>query len=222
MIISAKHADISNSDNIVIYDLNMTIDEGDFVYITGKVGTGKSSIFRAFTAQTKPVSGELIVNGYNLNKLKSRDIPKLRRSIGVVFQDLQLLNDRNVHDNLSFVLRATGWKKEAEIEKRINDVLNMVGVSTKSHKYPYQLSGGEQQRVCIERSILNEPKIILADEPTASLDKDTAESIMILFDKLNKELNTAIIIITHDNDIIRRHPGKIYHCENESCILKDA
>ena len=218
MIVSARHADISNSDNIVIYDLNMEIREGDFIYITGKVGSGKTSIFRSFIAEYPPEAGELRVCSYDLTHIKQKDIPLLRRKIGVVFQDLQLLSDRNVHDNLSFVLKATGWKKEAEIEKRIEEVLSLTGMNTKSHRFPHQLSGGEQQRVCIARALLNDPQIILADEPTGSLDRDTAEGIMQLFEEVNRK-GTAIVIITHDRALIERHPATLYICENESCHL---
>ncbi|MGM9788201.1 MAG: cell division ATP-binding protein FtsE [Candidatus Cryptobacteroides sp.] len=216
MIVSARHADITNSDNIVIYDLNMEIREGDFIYITGKVGSGKTSIFRSLIAEYPPAAGELRVCSLDLNKIRQKDIPLLRRRIGVVFQDLQLLSDRNVHDNLSFVLKATGWKKEAEMEKRIEEVLTLTGMNTKSHRFPHQLSGGEQQRVCIARALLNDPEIILADEPTGSLDRDTAEGIMQLFEEVNRK-GTAIVIITHDLSLIEKHPATLYICENESC-----
>ena len=219
MIISARHADITNTENIVIYDFNMKVDKGDFIYITGKVGSGKTSIFRAFTAQTPLSGGELSVCGYDLSRIKNREIPYLRRKLGVVFQDLQLLKDKSVYDNLDFVLRATGWKKTADKQSRIDEVLDMVGMSTKAHKFPYQLSGGEQQRICIARALLNSPEIILADEPTGNLDYDTAEGIMQLFSTLNQTQGTAIVMITHDRGIIERHPGKIYICENESCKL---
>ncbi len=217
MIISAKHADITNSEEIVIYDFNMDVEEGDFIYITGKVGSGKTSIFRTFTAQTPLSSGECTVCGYDLKHIKSKDIPHLRRKMGVVFQDLQLLKEKSVHDNLEFVLKATGWKKDTAREERIDEVLSLVGMSTKAHKFPYQLSGGEQQRICIARALLNNPKIILADEPTGNLDYDTAEGIMQLFESLNHDQNTAIVMITHDRGIIERHPGKVYICQDETC-----
>lgn len=216
MIVRARHADITNSANIVIYDLNMEINEGDFIYITGKVGSGKTSIFRSFIAEYPIESGDLEVCSYDMNRIKQKEIPLLRRHIGVVFQDLQLLSDRSIHDNLSFVLKATGWKKEAEMERRIEEVLNLTGMNTKSHRFPHQLSGGEQQRVCIARALLNYPKIILADEPTGSLDQETAEGIMNIFEELNRK-GTAIVLITHDRTLIERHPAKIYVCENESC-----
>lgn len=219
MLVSVKHADINNSDNVILYNVNMEVNEGDFVYITGKVGTGKSSIFRTFTAQNIPSNGSVEVCGYEISKIKGKDIPKLRRKLGVVFQDLQLLKDRNVHDNLSFVLKATGWKKEQDIENRIDEVLSAVGMNTKSHRFPHQLSGGEQQRICIARALLNNPKIILADEPTGNLDFETSESIMSLFEKLNKEQNTAVIMITHDLNLLERHKGIVYVCENENCHL---
>lgn len=219
MLIKVRNADITNSEDIVIYGLNMEVEEGDFIYITGRVGTGKSSVFKTFMAQNPLASGECEVCGFNLKRIKSRNIPRLRLNLGVVFQDLQLLKDRDVHDNLDFVLRATGWKKKADREKRITEVLDQVGMVTKAHRFPQQLSGGEQQRICIARAILNYPKVILADEPTGNLDRETTESIMQLFGRINKEWNTAIIMITHDLSIIERHPGKVYHCDNETCSL---
>ncbi len=222
MIISVKHANISNSEQVVIYDLNMEVNEGDFIYITGKVGTGKTSIFNAFTAQTPVECGRINVCGYDLTRIKSSKIPLLRRKMGVVFQDLQLLKDKTVYDNLDFVLTATGWKRASEKVSRIEEVLSMVGMTNKVHKYPYQLSGGEQQRICIARALLNHPEVILADEPTGNLDYETAEGIMQLFTTLNKEQGTAIVMITHDRGIISRHPGKIYVCENETCTLSDS
>ncbi len=222
MLISARHANITNSEEIVIYDFNMEVNEGDFIYITGKVGSGKTSIFRAFTAQTPLASGKCTVCGYDLMRIKSRDIPRLRRKMGVVFQDLQLLKEKTIHDNLEFVLKATGWKKNAEREQRIDEVLSLVEMSTKAHKFPYQLSGGEQQRICIARALLNSPQIILADEPTGNLDYDTAEGIMQLFESLNRTQNTAIVMITHDRGLIERHPGQVYVCRDETCSLSPA
>lgn len=219
MLINARHANITNSEDVVIYDLNMEVEEGDFIYITGRVGTGKSSIFKTLTAQNTLTTGQCEVCGFDLRHIKSRNIPRLRRNLGVVFQDLQLLKDRTVHDNLAFVLKSTGWKKRSEIEDRITEVLEQVDMVTKAHRFPQQLSGGEQQRVCIARAILNYPKVILADEPTGNLDRETAESIMQLFEKINKEWNTAILMITHDLSLIERHPAKVYNCDNETCEL---
>lgn len=218
MIVSTRHADISNGENIVVYDLNMDIDKGDFIYITGKVGTGKTSIFRTFIAENQPAGGSVCVFGQKIEDIRSREIAALRRKIGVVFQDLQLLKDRNVHDNLEFVLRATGWKDSIRIEDRIREVLNQVGMHTKSHRTPQQLSGGEQQRICIARALLNSPELILADEPTGNLDFETADGIMQLFQRLNREEGTAIVMITHDKSIISRYPATVYVCEKESCI----
>ena len=221
MLISARHADITNSEEIVIYDFNMEVNEGDFIYITGKVGSGKTSIFRTFTAQTPLASGKCTVCGYDLTRIKSRDIPRLRRKMGVVFQDLQLLKEKTVHDNLEFVLKATGWKKNTDREQRIDEVLSLVDMSTKAHKFPYQLSGGEQQRICIARALLNSPQIILADEPTGNLDYDTAEGIMQLFETLNHTQNTAVVMITHDRGLVERHPGQVYVCRDETCTLSN-
>lgn len=217
MIVSARHADISNGENIVVYDLNMDIDKGDFIYITGKVGTGKTSIFRTFIAENLPLGGSVSVCGQKIEEIHSKDIAKLRRKVGVVFQDLQLLKDRNVHDNLEFVLKATGWKDAKRIEEKITEVLEQVGMSTKSHRTPQQLSGGEQQRICIARALLNSPELILADEPTGNLDTETADGIMQLFLRLNREEGTAIAMITHDRTILSRYPATVYVCEKESC-----
>ena len=217
MIISVKHADITNSDTVILYDVNMDINEGDFIYITGKVGTGKTSLFNTFTAQTMPESGKVEVCGYDISSIRTKEIPFLRRKLGIVFQDLQLLKDRTVHDNLSFVLKATGWKKDEAIESRIDEVLAAVGMSTKAHRYPYQLSGGEQQRICIARALLNDPQIILADEPTGNLDEETAEGILKLLSHINKEQGTAIVMVTHNRSICERYPGRIFEIKDEIC-----
>ncbi len=215
-------ADIINGEETVIYSLNMEVGEGDLVYILGKVGSGKTSIIRTMTAENKLSAGEGEVCGYDLRTLRSRDIPYLRRKLGVVFQDFQLLMDRSVHDNLEFVLRATGWKEAARIDKRIEEVLKSVGMETKSHKMPHQLSGGEQQRIAIARSILNSPSLILADEPTGNLDDETATGILELLRRINKEDGTAIVMVTHNRSIVERYPGRVFICKDESCAEDNA
>lgn len=216
-IISFKDADIAGGDNIVIYDMEMDVFPGDFVYIVGKVGTGKTSIIRTIIAETRLGKGEGQVCGYDLGQIQDKDIPFLRRRLGVVFQDFQLLMDRSVEDNLVFVLKATGWKDEKAINDKIKEVLDAVGMTSKAHKMPHQLSGGEQQRVAIARSLLNSPEVILADEPTGNLDNDTAEGIMSLLTKINRERGTAIVMVTHNQAIFEKYRGRIMVCGNESC-----
>ena len=215
-LISFKDADILNGESTVIYGLNMEIMPGDFVYIVGKVGSGKTSIIRTMTAENKLLRGDGEVCGFRLRGIKSRDIPFLRRSLGVVFQDFQLLQDRTVEENLDFVLRATGWKERKAMDQRIMEVLKAVGMETKSHKKPHQLSGGEQQRIAIARALLNQPKVILADEPTGNLDGETADEILQLLRSLN-EAGTAIVMVTHNRAIFEKYPGRVFSCENETC-----
>ena len=215
-LIHFKDADILNGETVVLYNLDMDIRPGDFVYIVGKVGSGKTSIIRTITAENKLLKGEGEACGYNLRTLKKRDIPYLRRSLGVIFQDFQLLTDRSVEANLEFVLRATGWKERSSIDKRIREVLEAVGMSTKAHKMPHQLSGGEQQRIAIARALLNKPKAILADEPTGNLDGETADEILQLLMDLNRE-GTAIVMVTHNRAIFEKYPGRVFSCEGEQC-----
>ena len=215
-LIHFKDADILNGETVVLYNLNMDIMPGDFVYIVGKVGSGKTSIIRTITSENKLLKGEGEACGYNLRTLKKRDIPYLRRSLGVIFQDFQLLTDRSVEANLEFVLRATGWKERYSIDKRIREVLEAVGMGTKAHKMPHQLSGGEQQRIAIARALLNKPKAILADEPTGNLDGETADEILQLLMDLNRE-GTAIVMVTHNRAIFEKYPGRVFSCEGEQC-----
>ena len=215
-LIHFKDADILNGENVVIYGLNMDIMPGDFVYIVGKVGSGKTSIIRTVTAENKLLKGEGNACGFDLRKIRERDIPYLRRSMGVVFQDFQLLTDRSVEANLEFVLRATGWKERGKIDARITEVLEAVGMGTTAHKMPHQLSGGEQPRIAIARALLNRPQAILADEPTGNLDGETAdESLQLLMD-LNQE-GTAIVMVTHNRSIFEKYPGRVFSCETERC-----
>lgn len=216
-IISFRHADINNGEETVIFDLNMDIYPGDFAYIVGKVGSGKTSIIRTITAENSLKSGEGEVCGIKLNGIKEKEIPFLRRKMGVVFQDFQLLMDRTVEDNLEFVLKATGWKRKDEMDKRIKEVLQDVGMETKAHKLPHQLSGGEQQRIAIARSLLNNPFVIVADEPTGNLDNETADGILQLLTKINKEDGTAIVMVTHNRSIFEKYPGRAFVCKDEKC-----
>ena len=215
-LIQFSGADILNGESVVIYGLDMTILPGDFVYIVGKVGTGKTSIIRTMTAENRLLTGEGTVCGFNLRKIRTKDIPKLRRRLGVVFQDFQLLMDRTVEANLEFVLRATGWKDRRTIDARIQEVLEDVGMETKAHKMPHQLSGGEQQRIAIARALLNRPQVIIADEPTGNLDGETADGILKLLRKLNEE-GTAIVMVTHNRSIFERYPGRVFSCSDERC-----
>lgn len=217
-LIIFRKAEILNGENPVIYDLDMEIFPGDLVYIVGRVGTGKTSIIRTITAENPLLKGFGEVCGFKLNGIREKDIPMLRRKIGVVFQDFQLLMDRSVEENLSFVLRATGWKNRDEIDERIAEVLKGVGMSSKSHKMPHQLSGGEQQRIAIARSLLNKPQVLLADEPTGNLDSETAKGILNLMMKINKENGTAIVMVTHNRNIFEKYPGRIFVCKGESCV----
>ena len=216
-IISFRDADILNGEATVIYGLDMDVYPSDFVYVVGKVGTGKTSIIRTIIAENPLVKGSGEVCGYRLNGIKDRDIPYLRRKMGVVFQDFQLLMDRTVEDNLSFVLKATGWKDEEKISERILSVLEAVGMTSKAHKMPYQLSGGEQQRIAIARALLNEPEVIIADEPTGNLDNETADGIMQLLTRINIEKGTAIVMVTHNRQIFEKYPGRVMVCKDETC-----
>ena len=216
-VISFSEADILNGESVVVYGLDMQVLPGQLVYILGKVGSGKTSIFRTVTAENRLGKGSGQVCGFDLARLRSREIPQLRRRLGVIFQDFQLLMDRSVEDNLSFVLKATGWKDKAAVHKRIREVLESVGMQTKAHKMPHQLSGGEQQRIAIARAILNEPEVILADEPTGNLDDETAEGILQLLQQINREKGTAIVMVTHNRSICTRYPGRVFELRDESC-----
>ena len=221
-IISFKDADIVNGEATVIYGLDMDVYPGDFVYIVGKVGTGKTSIIRTIIAENRLGKGEGTVCGYDLKTLRDKDIPYLRRKMGVVFQDFQLLMDRSVRDNLLFVLKATGWKDAEAMDRRIVQVLKAVGMELKAHKMPHQLSGGEQQRIAIARSLLNEPEVIIADEPTGNLDNETADGIMKLLTGINREKGTAVIMVTHNRQIFEKYPGRVMVCRDETCLEQES
>lgn len=214
-IISFSNADIVNGESVVVYGLNMEINDSDIAYIVGKVGTGKTSIIRTIIAENPLTKGEGSVCGYNLRTIQEKDIPFLRRRLGIVFQDFQLLMDRTVYDNLDFVLKATGWKEG--MDRKIREVLQAVGMEHKIHKMPHQLSGGEQQRIAIARALLNDPEAIIADEPTGNLDSETADGILKLLFDINKEKDTAIVMVTHNRSIFENYPGRVFVCRDESC-----
>ncbi|MDE5889603.1 MAG: ATP-binding cassette domain-containing protein [Bacteroidales bacterium] len=216
-VISFRKADIMNGESTVIYGLDMDVYPGDFVYIVGKVGTGKTSIIRTAIAENSLRNGECTVCGFNLKGIREKEIPYLRRKLGVVFQDFQLLMDRSVEENLEFVLKATGWKDKVEISRRIKSVLDSVKMSHKAHKMPHQLSGGEQQRIAIARSLLNSPEVIIADEPTGNLDPETADGIMQLLTGINREQGTAIVMVTHNMNICGEYKGRMMVCKDERC-----
>ena len=216
-----QDVDIMNGDTLILSNVNITINKGEFVYLLGKVGSGKSSIIKTLIAELPLRKGSAEVAGFNLWKIKRGKIPFLRRKIGVVFQDFQPLMDRSVEDNLLFVLEATGWKKRKEMVARVMEVLGMVGLQTKAHKMPHQLSGGEQQRIAIARSLLNDPQVIIADEPTGNLDNETADGIMKLLTGINKEKGTAIVMVTHNRQIFEKYPGRVMVCKDETCSEQD-
>ena len=216
-IIEFRDADISNGDVTIIESLDLSVSEGEFIYLTGKVGSGKTSIIRTVIGENPVTGGTARVGQFDLTQLKKKQIPYLRRKIGVVFQDFQLLMDRTVEDNLRFVLEATDWKDRERIRQRILDVLEAVGMTRKAYKMPHQLSGGEQQRIAIARALLNDPKLILADEPTGNLDGETADGIMRLLLEINRNRGAAIVMVTHNRNIIREYPARVFVCEDNRC-----
>jgi len=195
-------------------DVNFNIGRGEFVYLVGKTGTGKSSLLKTLYGELPLREGKGSVVGFDLTDMDWKKVPYLRRNLGVVFQDFQLLTDRNVHDNLRFVLKATGWKDEHLIEEKINDVLEKVGLKNKGYKMPFEMSGGEQQRVDIARALLNSPKLILADEPTGNLDPETSDEIMQLLIQISKDYGTSVLMATHDFIVINRYPSRMLKTEN--------
>lgn len=213
-IIEFRNADICQREHLVLSNISLEIKTGEFVYFIGKVGTGKTSLIKTMNAELPLEKGEGKVAGFNMAELKPADIPFLRRKLGVVFQDFRLLGDRNVYDNLTFVLKATDWKDEQAIADRANEVLAMVGMTPKSKSMPHQLSGGEQQRVAIARALLNNPEIILADEPTGNLDPQTSMDLMQIFKDLNLEGKT-VVVATHDYPLIRKFPARIITVDDQ-------
>jgi cell division transport system ATP-binding protein len=217
VIIELSDCAIWQQDHLVLTNVNLSISKGEFMYLVGRVGSGKSSLIKTINAQIPLKEGIGLVAGYNLSKLKKRDIPYLRRKIGIVFQDFQLLTDRSVNANLEFVLKATGWKNKHEIDTRIGEVLEKVGLGLKGYKMPHQLSGGEQQRVVIGRALLNDPDIILADEPTGNLDPETSEGILKLLTDISKT-GRAVMFATHNYTLLKKFTARTIKCEDGKLV----
>ena len=211
-MINLQNVTIVNEKNTILTDVNFKVDVGEFVFLIGKTGTGKSSLLKLLYGDLPLHSGQGTIVGFDLDKLKDKEIPLLRRKLGVVFQDFKLLPDRTLFDNLSFVLKATGWKGKTKIKERVAEVLELVNVTSSDQKFPFELSGGEQQRVAIARALLNHPELIIADEPTGNLDPETSQEIMHLFRKLHTG-GISIVMATHDYNMIVKFPGKIFQCD---------
>ncbi|MEO6290065.1 MAG: ATP-binding cassette domain-containing protein [Ginsengibacter sp.] len=212
-IIELRNANIYQGESLILGDVNITVNRGEFVYLVGKTGTGKSSLLKTLYGDLRLKEGEGTVVGYALQSLDWKKVPYLRRNLGVVFQDFQLLTDRNVNENLKFVLKATGWKDHKLMDEKIADVLDKVGLKTKGFKMPFELSGGEQQRVDVARALLNSPRLILADEPTGNLDPETSDEIMQLLFHISKDYGTAIVMATHDYPVINKFPARTIKTE---------
>ncbi|MBE0662629.1 MAG: ATP-binding cassette domain-containing protein [Bacteroidales bacterium] len=212
-VIELNNVSIFQKNILILSQVTLNVEKGEFVYLIGKTGTGKSSLLKVLYADLPVAEGYVNVAGSELATLKRKDIPLLRRKLGIVFQDFQLLTDRSINENLLFVMKATGWKDKREMEKRLQDVLNKVGLGTKGFKLPHQLSGGEQQRVAIARSLINDPEIILADEPTGNLDPETSEGIMDLLFDISRS-GRAVLMATHNYSLIRKYPSRTLKCEN--------
>lgn len=215
-VIDIKSGEIKQNNVTVLKDINIEIGDREFVYLIGKTGSGKSSLLKTLYGELTLSNGSGTVAGFDINQLKRKDIPKLRRSVGIVFQDFQLLTDRSVLKNLLFVMGASGWKDKQAMEKRAKEVLQLVGIESKINAMPFALSGGEQQRVSIARALLNKPKLILADEPTGNLDPETSEEIMRLLLAVSKEEQAAILMATHDMSMVEKYPGRILRVENQT------
>ncbi|MBQ7851701.1 MAG: ATP-binding cassette domain-containing protein [Muribaculaceae bacterium] len=216
-IVNYKNVEILRKEHIVLKNVDFELNQGEFIYLLGKVGSGKSSLLKSMYAEIPITQGEATVLDYDLVGIKRKTIPMLRREIGIVFQDFQLLTDRSVYDNLRFVLEATGWKNLSDIDNRIEEVLNQMGMANKSYKMPHELSGGEQQRIVIARALLNSPKLILADEPTGNLDPATGEQIVQHLHRIANE-GTAVIMATHNMNLVEEYPGKIVRCEDKRIV----
>ena len=216
-IIDYKNVEVLRKELLVLKNVNFQLEEGQFVYLIGRVGSGKSSLMKTMYAEVPIEMGEARIFDYDLSAIRRKDVPMLRRQIGVVFQDFQLLSDRSVYDNLLFVLKATGWKNKTDIDERINEVLREVGMEHKSYKMPHELSGGGQQRIAIARALLNRPKLILADEPTGNLDQETGHQIMSLLHRICAE-GTAVIMATHNIQLTEDFPARVVKCEDKNVI----
>ena len=216
-IIELVDCAIWQHDHLVLSNASLKVDKGEFVYLVGGVGSGKTSLIKTLNAQIPLREGTGMIAGFNLRKIKRKEVPYLRRKIGIVFQDFQLLTDRSVHDNLEFALKATGWNVTRDIETRIAEVLEKTGLSLKGYKFPHQLSGGEQQRVVIARALLNDPDIILADEPTGNLDPDTSEGIIKLLIDISKN-GRAVIVATHNYTLLKKFTARTIKCEAERLV----
>ena len=217
-IIELKHVNVYQGDNLVLQDVNLTVNKGEFVYLVGKTGTGKSSLLKTLYGELTLTEGEGTIAGFNLKNMDWKKVPYLRRNLGVVFQDFQLLTDRNVNNNLKFVLKATGWKDEKLMDEKIAEVLDKVGLKAKGFKMPYELSGGEQQRVDIARAMLNSPKIILADEPTGNLDPETSDEIMQLLIHIARDFKTTVVMASHDYIVVQKFPARMIRTERGAII----
>ena len=217
-IIDLRHVNIYQSGSPILQDVNLTVRKGEFVYLVGKTGTGKSSLLKTMYGELPLTEGEGTVNGFDLRKLDCKKVPYLRRTLGVVFQDFQLLTDRNVNENLRFVLTATGWTDRKLMDEKISDVLDKVGIRAKGFKMPFELSGGEQQRVDVARALLNSPKLILADEPTGNLDPETSDEIMSLLFHIAKDFGTTVVMATHDYIVVQKFPARMIRTERGRMI----
>jgi len=213
IIINLENVSVFQQDNLILSDVCFKIHDSEFVYLIGQTGSGKSTLLKTLYGELKLERGHGEIAGFTLETLKPKQIPHLRREIGIVFQDFQLLTDRSVYENLLFVLKATGWKNKAEMDTRINEVLDQVGIGTKSFKMPYEISGGEQQRVAIARALLNSPQVILADEPSGNLDPQTSDDILRLLHQISKQ-GTAVLMATHDYRLIEKFPTTIFQCKD--------
>jgi cell division transport system ATP-binding protein len=217
-IIEIRNANIYQGSNLILQNVNLTVNKGEFVYLVGKTGTGKSSLLKTLYGELPLKEGEAVVAGHTIKNINWKQVPFLRRNLGVVFQDFQLLTDRNVNENLKFVLKATGWKDEKLMDEKILDVLDKVGLKAKGFKMPFELSGGEQQRVDIARALLNSPKLILADEPTGNLDPETSDEIMQLLFHISKDYGAAVVMATHDYIVINKFPARTVRTERGQLI----
>jgi cell division transport system ATP-binding protein len=211
-VVRVKNASIYQGEHLVLRDVSFSINKGEFVYLIGRTGSGKTSLLKTLYADLTLPLGETQVAGFEVHKIKSRDIPYLRRKLGIIFQDFQLFFDRTVAENLFFVMRATGWSEKGKMKRRLSEVLMQVGLDSAANKMPHQLSGGEQQRIVIARALINEPLILVADEPTGNLDPDVSEGIFQLFQEINNS-GTAVLMATHNHRLLSDHPGRVLKCE---------